>query len=65
MSKAGLAIFMILVLFSVTPSLFVFNQLDWIQNVQAQQQQTTPGMTGNTPDTVDTATATGGSNNMT
>jgi hypothetical protein len=64
MSKAGLAIFMILVLSSVTPSLFVFNQLDWIQNVQAQQQ-TTPGITGNTPGTVDTATATGGSSNMT
>jgi hypothetical protein len=39
MSKVGLVIFMILVLSSVTLSLFVFNQLDWIQNVQAQQQQ--------------------------
>jgi hypothetical protein len=56
MSKAGLAIFIILVLSSVTLSLFVFNQLDWIQNVRAQQQQqTAPGITGNTLDTVETA----------
>jgi hypothetical protein len=65
MSKARLVIFMILVLSSVTLSLFVFNNLDWIQNVQAQQQQTTPGITGNTSGTVETATATGSSNNMT
>jgi hypothetical protein len=61
----------ILVLSSVTLSLFVFNQLDWIQNVQAQQQQqqqqTTPGITGNTSGTFETATSTGNSssNNMT
>jgi hypothetical protein len=65
MSKAGLAIFIILVLSSVILSLFVFNQLDWIQNVRAQQQQqTAPGITGNTLDTVETANA-AGSNNMT
>jgi hypothetical protein len=65
MSKAGLAIFIFLVLSSVTLSLFVFNHLDWIQNVQAQQQQqAAPGITGNTLDTVETANATG-SNNMT
>jgi hypothetical protein len=50
MSKAGLANFMILVLSSVTLSLFVFNQLDWIQNVQAhhQQQNNSNNMTGAT-----------------
>ena len=63
MSKAGLAIFMILVLSSVTLNLFIFHQLVWIRNVQAQQQ-TTPRIAGNTPSTFETATATG-SNNMT
>ena len=47
MSKAGLALFMILLLSSVTSSLFYSNQLDWMQNVQALQAA--PGNTGNTP----------------